>query len=137
MTTFRLPYPPSINHYFMERVITPRGGKPRVMKIVGKHGLAFRKAVAASIRERFGRISATDARLQVSIVAVMPDRRSRDIDNVLKATLDSLTQCGVWIDDSQVDDLRVIRGHVEKPGWLEVTVTRMPAVVQRELFGDG
>jgi len=37
----------------------------------------------------------------------MPDRRKRDIDNTLKALLDALTHAGVWLDDSQVVDLRI------------------------------
>ena len=39
----------------------------------------------------------------------MPDKRRRDLDNLLKATLDSLTHAGVWSDDSQIDALSIRR----------------------------
>ena len=43
----------------------------------------------------------------VDIEAFMPDRRRRDLDNLLKGLLDSLTHAGVWEDDNQVVDLRI------------------------------
>ncbi|MEY4713325.1 MAG: hypothetical protein RIS88_2775 [Pseudomonadota bacterium] len=39
----------------------------------------------------------------------MPDRRRRDLDNTLKATQDAMTHAGIWDDDSQIDDLRIVR----------------------------
>jgi crossover junction endodeoxyribonuclease RusA len=39
----------------------------------------------------------------------MPDKRRRDLDNILKALLDGLTHSGVWGDDSQVVDLRIVK----------------------------
>ena len=45
-----------------------------------------------------------------------PDGRRRDLDNHLKILCDTLTHAGVWDDDEQVDDLRIIRMPVEKPG---------------------
>ena len=35
------------------------------------------------------------------------DRRRRDIDNIAKALLDALQHGGVYIDDSQIVDLRI------------------------------
>ena len=37
----------------------------------------------------------------------MPDKRRRDIDNLLKPILDALGQYGVYEDDSQIIDLRI------------------------------
>ena len=45
--------------------------------------------------------------IAVEIEAFMPDRRKRDLDNILKALLDALTHAGVWADDSQIVDLRI------------------------------
>ena len=38
------------------------------------------------------------------IEAWMPDKRVRDLDNLLKAPLDALTRAGFWVDDSQIAD---------------------------------
>jgi crossover junction endodeoxyribonuclease RusA len=45
--------------------------------------------------------------LRVVIEAWRPDRRRRDLDNLLKATLDGLAHAGVYEDDSQIVDLRI------------------------------
>jgi crossover junction endodeoxyribonuclease RusA len=39
-----------------------------------------------------------------------PDRRRRDMDNTWKTCADALTHAGVWLDDFQITDLRLIRG---------------------------
>ncbi|NBW23084.1 MAG: RusA family crossover junction endodeoxyribonuclease, partial [Caulobacteraceae bacterium] len=44
--------------------------------------------------------------------AFPPDKRKRDLDNVLKSLLDALTHANVWDDDSQIDDLRIYRNIV-------------------------
>ena len=46
-------------------------------------------------------------RLRVEIEAFRPDKRRRDLDNLLKATLDGLAHAGVYEDDSQIIDLRI------------------------------
>ncbi|NBW22487.1 MAG: RusA family crossover junction endodeoxyribonuclease, partial [Caulobacteraceae bacterium] len=38
--------------------------------------------------------------VRVVIEAFPPDRRKRDLDNILKSLLDALTHAGVWEDDS-------------------------------------
>jgi crossover junction endodeoxyribonuclease RusA len=49
------------------------------------------------------------ALLRLDVEAWMPDRRRRDLDNTLKATQDAMTHAGIWDDDSQIDDLRIVR----------------------------
>ena len=63
--------------------------------------------------------------LQVQVQAYMPDKRKRDLDNTLKAVFDAMTHAGVWKDDSQIDDLRIVRSGVEAPGRVLVTVRQM------------
>jgi crossover junction endodeoxyribonuclease RusA len=48
--------------------------------------------------------------LKVEIEAWRPDKRKRDLDNLLKAVLDSLAHAGVFEDDSQIVDLRIYWG---------------------------
>lgn len=63
-----------------------------------------------------------DSRVSVHITTHAPDRRRRDLDNINKALLDCLTHAGVYTDDSQIDDLHLVRGHIEKPGFVVVRI---------------
>jgi crossover junction endodeoxyribonuclease RusA len=60
--------------------------------------------------------------LAVHITACPPDNRRRDLDNLLKATLDAMQHAGLYDDDSQIDSLKITRGPVEKPGCLRITL---------------
>ena len=66
-------------------------------------------------------------RLRVTITLNPPDKRRRDIDNFAKAIFDALTHAQVWLDDSQVDDLRIIRGPVMRYGEAIVEIEEDPA----------
>ncbi|MCV5785238.1 RusA family crossover junction endodeoxyribonuclease, partial [Escherichia coli] len=48
-------------------------------------------------------------RIRIIIHAAPPDNRKRDLDNLPKAVFDALTSAGFWLDDGQIDDMRVIR----------------------------
>ena len=93
-----LPYPPTINHYYGVR------GKARFIKPAG---LEFRRVVAERVAQKSNSMILGKVAIQIQIVP--PDKRKRDIDNVLKALLDSLTKAGVWKDDSQIVDLRIVK----------------------------
>lgn len=110
-----LPYPPSVNHYWR------RAGS---RTIVSAQGRRFRSAVARTLA--VGRVRAFDGRVAVRVVVHPPDRRRRDLDNVLKALLDALAQPGgAYRDDEQIDGLEVLRGEVVKGGKVVVTVEAM------------
>ena len=111
---YQLPYPPSVNSYW--RAVPGKG------VLISKEGRAYRAIVIKAIGSSGLLLS---GRLSVKIDAYMPDRRKRDIDNINKAVLDSLTHAGVWGDDEQIDDLQVIRRSVEKGGRVVVTVTEI------------
>jgi crossover junction endodeoxyribonuclease RusA len=51
-----------------------------------------------------------------------PDRRKRDLDNLLKISIDSMMQTGLFEDDSQIDEIYVRRCRTLKDGCLEVTL---------------
>lgn len=94
-----LPWPPSINHYWRHT----RNGH-----YISQEGKAYRELVCLACAQqdiRFG----PHERLMVSIEAYPPDRRRRDLDNVLKSLLDSLQCAGVYDDDSQIDFLSIRR----------------------------
>lgn len=93
-----LPWPPSVNDYWQRN----KNGSVRV----SAEGVLFRQAVVNIVMD--ASLSAGLAsRVIVTIEAHAPDNRRRDLDNLLKALLDSLTHAGVWGDDDQVDDLRI------------------------------
>ena len=112
--TLTLPYPPSANRYWRHN---------RGRTHISAEGRAFRAAVAAAVTEQQATgTPPLTGRLAVALEARMPDHRRRDLDNLLKATLDALTHAGVWQDDCQIDRLTLQRGPVTPPGCLILTI---------------
>lgn len=110
MTELTLPWPPTVNTYYRNIA-----GKT----LISAKGREYRAAVADQVLiQRGAKLFA--GRLAVQIVAHVPDKRRRDLDNLLKCTLDSLTHAGVWLDDSQIDSLTISRGPIG--GMLKVSV---------------
>ena len=62
-------------------------------------------------------------RLIVTIEAYPPDKRKRDLDNILKSLLDALQHAGMYPDDSQIDVLSIARKTTFK-GIVRVTIRR-------------
>ncbi len=94
-----LPFPPTVNTYY--RTVNGR-------MLISREGREYRQAVAElAASENWPKFGSE--RVSVSIEAWMPDRRRRDLDNLLKSLLDSLTHAGVWEDDSQIDGLAIWR----------------------------
>ena len=77
-----LPYPPTVNTYWRRRGST---------YFVSKAGERYRRAVALIVRQQRLKLSLS-GRLAIKIIAEPPDKRRRDLDNILKAPLDALTQ---------------------------------------------
>ena len=116
-----IPYPPSVNRYWR----THNG-----RMLISREGRQYRQDVQATLcyspREPF------IDRLDVEIEIHPPDHRRRDIDNVLKAILDSLQHAGVYEDDSQIDKLTVERMSVSAPaGHVVVRIT--PIMMEEEI----
>ena len=127
--TLVLPWPPSVNHYWMSRVGGPRN-KPIVMRYIGPKGTEFReRSAAAIIAQGSPRI---EGRLAVMIAVHAPTLAKRDLDNLGKAALDALTACGVIEDDSYIDLLRFRRRAVRPGGELVVRIRRIDP--QGEMF---
>lgn len=114
----RLPYPPSINHYYV------RTNKGMAIKPEGKwyrQQVGFLVAVA-----RLPRKFLCNEKVQVTIHAFTPDRIPRDVDNILKCLLDALTDAHVWGNDKQVYDLHITKDYdTQKKGYVEVTVSEI------------
>lgn len=111
-TALIIPFPPSVNTYYR----TFRG-----RMIISAAGRAYRKNVVSSappVKPMLGRLA-------VEVDVYPPDRRRRDLDNVLKAALDSLQHAGIYADDSQIDDLRLTRRSVQPGGLLKVRIREL------------
>jgi crossover junction endodeoxyribonuclease RusA len=107
-----IPFPPSVNTYW---------GFKGSQRFLTSRAKVFKSAVAAEFM-RSGHEGFDDARLAVTIKLYPPDRRVRDIDNVVKSTLDALCQAGVFADDGQIDMLHVTREQVIKFGAAEIFI---------------
>jgi len=110
--TLHLPWPPATNNLYVN---------------VGKHRVPssalrkYKKAVADHLDE-YG-VGHCTGRLSVEIHAYPPDKRIRDLDGMLKAMLDALTEARVWDDDSQIDRLSIVRCVTRAIGMMMVRVT--------------
>jgi len=112
--TLELPFPPSVNSYW--RMFQNR-------MLISKAGRQYRKDVQDAVTLQLGNKQLGGA-LKVTIEAFRPDNRLRDIDNLLKASLDGMTHAGVYLDDSQITDLRIFWAE-EKGGKLKVTIEKL------------
>ncbi len=110
-----LPWPPSVNHYY--RHVGPR-------TLISRAGREYRRAICRLLAgmgspPRSGRIA-------LAMDAFPPDRRRRDLDNLLKCTQDSLAHAGVYEDDSQIDLLVVERCTPLKGGKVVIRIEEFP-----------
>lgn len=108
----KLPWPPSVNHYWLAH------GK---IRFIGKPGLAFRSHVKSIV----GITTPLEGPLKMTVEVIMPDKRVRDLDNLLKAPLDALAHAGVYLNDSQIQDLRIVKLGTAKPGTLNVIIEKL------------
>lgn len=110
----QIPYPPSVNHLYGQR------GNRRFIK---KKGVEFFEKVKEIVSQKVFAQFLGD----VSVTAHLypPDRRKRDIDNTLKAILDSLQKAGVYKNDNQVKQLFVARINAVKGGRVDLIVEEM------------
>ncbi len=110
-----LPWPPSVNRYW--RNIGTRA-------IISRAGREYQQSVELAVLIAGGRRNMAGV-LSVSILAYPPDKRRRDLDNLLKAPLDALAKSGVYEDDSQIDELIVRRLKPSKPGRLVIEIVEL------------
>ncbi len=99
----QLPWPPSVNHYW--RHVGNR-------TLISREGRAYHQSVAAACAT----VGHVVGRISVTIAAHPPDRRGRDLDNLLKAILDSLQKAGLFENDAQIDEIILRRAYPAKPG---------------------
>lgn len=94
MSTFSIPYPPTTNNLFLNV------GKRRVRTKGYDNWTAAGAALIALQKPE--RVSGP---FRLTLVANRPDRRRRDLDNIIKPTADLLTKAGVIADDSNAVEI--------------------------------
>lgn len=97
---FVLPYPPTANTYWR------RHGNTYFISEAGKR---YCRDVALVVSQQRLKLSLSE-KLAIRIIVEPPDKRRRDLDNLLKAPLDALTHAGLLIDDEQFDGINIVRG---------------------------
>ena len=108
-----LPYPPSVNNYWVSGRNRHTG---QHMKYLTARARTFKQVVGLLC----GRRQPFTGRVGVRVLVWPPDRRTRDLDNLLKGLLDSITGAGVILDDCQIDEIHMVRESVRKGGAVQV-----------------
>jgi crossover junction endodeoxyribonuclease RusA len=115
MTRLTLPWPPSLN-----RIWRAVGGKILLSLVARK----YKKAAAAALP--VGRVPPPlTGRLLVWMTLHPPLKLAGsrwDIANREKLMIDCLTEQRVWLDDSQIDAMVILRGTPSGAGRVELTI---------------
>jgi crossover junction endodeoxyribonuclease RusA len=124
-----LPYPPSVNHYWGTKVVTSKltkkaKGRKRliVLRFLTKKAKQFRKDVALHVAEQIGRAPELRGRLAIIVRQHHGPGKVQDIDNCLKGLFDALEHCKIYRNDSQIDELLVVKKRRSAIGRVEVTI---------------
>jgi crossover junction endodeoxyribonuclease RusA len=115
-----LPWPPSVNSYWRH----PTRGALAGRHLISEEGRAYRVSVMEIVLiHRLGKL--LTGRLAIQIKASPPDKRRRDLDNILKSLLDSITHADVIVDDSQFDAISILRLPNTSPGKVEIIIHQL------------
>ena len=116
-----LPWPPSVNHYWCQGKPIYKNGKRIVPRYKSDKANSFIKQTKAAV----GITKESSSSIGIEIFAFPPDKRCRDLDNILKAIFDALVSSKLIKDDEQIDDIRVVRGDVVKGGMVKIKVVEL------------
>jgi len=115
LITLYLPYPPSINNYWIA------SGHRR---FISQRGRDFKASVSSYVIEQNIPKLGT---IQVNIDIILRPRSKKlmDIDNCIKPILDAIQDAGVIDDDVQVTKVSIERGLIQKGGGCVVMIVPM------------
>ena len=115
MVVLNLPYPPSVNHLY----INARG-----RRFPNAKAKAYKTAVQEYVAE-YRTPKFNNAKIALIVWAYPPDKRKRDISNLLKIIEDSLQDAGVFDDDFNINFIEIKRCEIKKGGGLTVMIETM------------
>lgn len=113
--TLKLPYPPSNNHYKRKNKnfgkISKRTGKKIKLFVLEPETDRYHREVWFRFRIQGGKklLSKT---IRMEVLVYPPDRRKRDLDNVLKVLMDSLQKAEAYEDDFYIQELMLVRKEI-------------------------
>lgn len=110
-----LPWPPALSHYYR---------RVRGRTFLSPAAREYLEGTTALIRAAGKRLRPP---YRVQVAAFPPDRRRRDLDNLLKPVLDCLRRGGLIQDDHLVHELEARFGSPVEDGALWVRVTSLEA----------
>jgi len=113
MLELEIPWPPSSNRYW--RNIRGR-------TIVSKEARLYKFNIKELIFFIYKIKTPYFGKLELEISAFPPDKRQRDLDNLLKVTLDSLQSGKLFLNDYQIDKIFIERKEVVKNGKLAIKI---------------
>ena len=130
--TLDLPWPPTANRYW--RNVNGR-------MVLSRAGREYREAVDGLwwkfLQEGGGcRQVSEDDKLWIYIEAYPPDKRRRDLDNIIKPIFDALQFAGAFADDSQIVTLTVLKLSPVPGGMVRLSLGRCRCWRARHPYDD-
>ena len=123
-----LPWPPSANKQHVNRRARTKTGKTYIARMTSPEVVAYREEVRRAVRVGHVTPPGLCGRLSIVMLACPPAvNRVRDLDNLAKVVLDSLTLAGVIDDDSLFDHQEIFRGNSFQDGRLLVAISNFEA----------
>lgn len=122
--SLRLPYPPSVNHYYKKRAVRKKDPPHNLTTVtyISKEGKDYRYTVAEHVWEQLGTPPKLRQRLALIVKLHHGPGHKQDIDNGLKSLFDSLEYSQVFVNDSQIDQLLVVRKRRVAKAYVEVLI---------------
>ena len=120
MIELELPMPPSANRYWRYvngKVLKSKQARDYI-KTIGDLWMVYKAQKKA---KAFGK----DQRLQIYIQVFPPNRIRRDLDNLLKVLMDSLEKAGLFTNDEQIDDIRIMRMEIYPGGKMVICLREL------------
>ena len=113
-----LPWPPSVN-----RIWRAIAGRVVLSEAARRYGVKLANALPP------GPVDPLRGRLSVTMLMCPPvnlKNRAHDIANREKVMMDGLTKQRVWLDDSQIDMMLIMRGAPCDAGRVEMLIQEIP-----------
>jgi crossover junction endodeoxyribonuclease RusA len=117
-----IPYPPTVNTYKkIGRLTKTKSGKLYQVRANTDITKRFYFEVWLKVKQ-LQLESLGDAVLRLEMYVYPPDKRKRDLDNVIKPGVDSLMKAGLFNDDSQIACLYVQKMGIISQGKVEIKI---------------